>query len=122
MAVEVSGLQALAGAIAAAVIPLVFAYLKTADGKEAVAETVEYYTTGNAPAPATVVIPPQSYQMKQVTKDWILQSETPADKISILEQIEKAEAAGKTEYTIKTSRGYYDVEWGALIGSGKFGQ
>lgn len=95
---------------------------KKAAAEEGVAQTVEYFTTGNAPAPATVQIPERAYKMKQSTKDWLIVSETEADKISILKQVEEAEAAGKTEYTIVTSRGYYQIEWGALIGSGKFGQ
>ncbi len=108
-----------------AVVGWVYAYIQSGKADDAIKQTeqvTEYFSTGNAPAPTNTLIPAKSFKMKQSTKDWLLVSETEPDKVQIVNQIAEAEDAGKTEYTIVTSRGYYRIEWGALVGSGKFGQ
>lgn len=118
---EFSGLQTLAAAIAAAVIPAVFAYLKSAEGKETAEGIISYYTDGNAKAPEGVAIPERSHRMSEETKEFITHGESPEDKIKMLEQVSKAEAEGKTEYLVTYSKGYYKIQWGLAYGSARWG-
>jgi len=118
---DFTALQTLAAAIAAAIIPLVFSYLKTAEGKETVAAITEYYTEGNTKPPEGVTIPERSIRMNDETKQFITNGESDADKVKMLEQVSKAESEGKTEYMITYSKGYYKVQWGLVYGSARWG-
>lgn len=69
-----------------------------------------------------VPVPTRTFTMKDATREWLKVSELPADKEKIDQQVNAAEERGAVSYRIVTSRGYYDIEYGALIGSRKYDQ
>jgi len=70
----------------------------------------------STPAPATTTTRP--YKMTDSVKAWLTFDATADNKALILAQIQAAEDAGQTHYTINYTGGYYTIDYGNLIGSG----
>lgn len=113
-------------ALLIAAIGWIMAYIKAKEVKEAKAETaavIDYFDPtekGTEQPPA--VIPARTYTMSEETKKWITTGETDADQKSILEQVAANEAKGLATYKVIYSKGYYDIEYGLIKGSGREGK
>jgi hypothetical protein len=110
-------------ALILAVVFAATAYLQKLGKDEAVEttkEVIDYFDpTVKTSTTPPAVIPARTYQMSDVTKRYLTFDESPADQISILEQIAKAEENGQATYRITTSQGWYDIEYGLIKASGK---
>lgn len=116
-------------ALLIALIGWAMAYIQTVKKNEAVAgqvaaeaettKVIDFYDpkTGNTPVPAKV--PGRSYLMNDETKRYLTNGMNAEDAAKALKQVAEAEAAGKTDYYIFWSEGYYHVEFGLLSGSGR---
>jgi hypothetical protein len=85
---------------------------------------VEFYTTPitvpQAVTDASVLnVPEKSYKMAEWTKKWICAGESEDDKLSLMQQVTQAELQGLTGYTIRYSKGYYEIAWGLIKSSGR---
>ncbi len=88
--------------------------------KDVLAGQVAALSTPDAATPEVIsTLPGHSWKMDNITRAWIKQSETPADQALVDVQINAAEAQHLVKYKITTSRGYYDIEYGLMKGSGK---
>lgn len=61
--------------------------------------------------------PDKAWKMSESTRDFILSMmPSDADRVSVLKQIQTAEASGLVDYRIKYSNnGYYDISYGAIV-------
>ena len=87
-------------------------------------ETVEFYTVPTVvpsvpPKAVSLGLPERSYLMAEWTKKWITFGESEEDKNSLLQQVSIAEEQGLTGYTIRYSKGYYEINWGLIKASGR---
>lgn len=73
--------------------------------------------SGNTPVPPGV--PKRSYLMNEETKAYLVNGLNPVDREKLLRQVAEAESAGKTDYYIMWSDGYYHIEFGLISGSGR---
>ena len=113
-------------ALILAIIGWGMAYIQTKKAtaaKEETAAVIDYFdptvkTVEQPPA----VIPARTYTMSEETKKWITTGETDADQKSILEQVAAAEVKGLATYKIVYGKGYYDIEYGLIKGSGREGK
>jgi hypothetical protein len=113
-------------ALCIAVIFAATAYLQKIGKDEAVEttkEVIDYFdpTVKTATTPPEV-IPARTYQMSDVTKNWLTAGETPEDAANILEQVIKAEENGQATYRITYSKGWYDIEYGLIKASARLGK
>lgn len=116
-------------ALLIAVIGWAMAYIQMTKKNEAIAgqvaaetetaKVIDFYDpkTGNAPVPAKV--PGRSYLMNEETKKYLTTGMNAEDAAKALQQVAEAEAAGKTDYYVFWSEGYYHVEFGLISGSGR---
>lgn len=113
-------------ALVLVVIAAAAAYLQKLDKDEAVETTkavIDYFD----PTVKTVTTPPEiiparTYQMSDVTRNWLTVGETPEDAANILEQVTKAEENGQATYRITYSKGWYDIEYGLIKASARAGK
>ena len=101
-----------------ALIAAIKAVLEAQEKKAVIAFYDTPETAATVKESVVVSLPSRSYLMSDETKDWILAGEKEEDRRSLLQQIQQAEEARKVSYRIFTSRGYYDVEYGLIKGSG----
>lgn len=122
MAIDPNLLEQLIAAIIS-IVSILIAIFKAQDEKAAIAQTAAVNAFFD-PADETVVVPPEgiparSYLMTDETKRWITYAESPEDSALILNQIAAAEVNKLVSYRIKYGKGYYDVEYGLIKGSGR---
>lgn len=60
--------------------------------------------------------PDRSWKMSEETKNFLLSGCTDAEKLSVTNQINEAEAAGYVDYKIVVGNGYYNISYGCIIG------
>jgi hypothetical protein len=64
-------------------------------------------------------VPTRSWKMSPETLKWVIFGESQEDQASLKGQILAAEAEGLTSYTIRYSKGYYQIEYGLIKASGR---
>lgn len=64
--------------------------------------------------------PDRSWKMSESVKSFLLAGHSDDEKVSILKQVEEAEAAGYVDYTISYPGGYYKISYGQINGGGMF--
>lgn len=110
-----------------AVIEALYALLKRKEVQNLESEKediVSFYDSGNTrPIPDEVVqqLPPETYQMDDATKQFVLAGLSPEDRADVLRQIGEAEAAGKVKYIVSYSKGWYRIEYGLIASAGAGG-
>lgn len=109
-------------ALILAVIGWVMAYIQTQKKEEVQAEKAQveaFYdpVNGNSPVPASV--PERAWRMSEETKRWLCAGHSETEKAQLLQQVAEAEAAGKTDYYIGYSTGWYHINFGLIMGSAK---
>ena len=101
-----------------AIIGAVFAYYQAHTKSNAIAAYDS--STPQASSPAIIAsLPVRTWTIRPEVRRWLLFGESEADQKSINDQIDSAEAARLVKYQITYSRGYYDIEYGALVGSAR---
>lgn len=113
-------------ALVLVVIAAAAAYLQKL-GKDEAVETTKAVIDYFDPTVKTVTTPPEiiparTYQMSDVTRNWLTVGETPEDAANILEQVTKAEENGQATYRITYSKGWYDIEYGLIKASARAGK
>ena len=98
-----------------AIVSAVFAYWQNHQKATVIAAMIP--TSAQAANPAVIAsLPVETWHMSEAIKRW-LTFECPIEsKALILDQIQKAEAANVAIYRVYYHGGYYDIEYGALVG------
>ena len=63
--------------------------------------------------------PTRSYVMRDSVRAFLICGESASDQAVMLDQVNRAEAAGEIRYVVKYSKGYYEIEYGQITGGAK---
>jgi len=98
-----------------AIVSAVMAYWQTHQKVTVVAALTA--GTPQAVTPSIIAkLPVETWHMTEATKRWLTFDCPIESKALILDQIQKAEAANVAIYRVYYHGGYYDIEYGALVG------
>lgn len=98
---------------------------KETDRADAAFEEIQETQAFFDPENTDVMTPPartpdRSWKMSESVKSFLLAGHSDDEKVSILKQVEEAEAAGYVDYTISYPGGYYKISYGQINGGGMF--
>lgn len=102
-----------------ALIMALIAWYKNEQTKTAVAETQnvqDFFDPASEVVEPPEGTPERSYKMSESVKQVLIAGESVADQEKMLRQVENAEEAGKIDYIVYYSKGYYKIQYGQIRG------
>jgi len=60
--------------------------------------------------------PKRSYNMSEGVKTFLLAGHVPQEQVDMMRQIDEAEAAGKIDYQVRYTNGFYLISYGQIAG------